>query len=518
MDTELSNLIGQSLMVRFAGTTLTPETRQLISQTRAGGVILFADNITTPTTLHTLCHDLQNYAAEEGLPPLLISIDQEGGVVSRFTEPLTTVPSQMAQAVTNDPYVAYTCARINGEQLRHLGINVNFAPVLDVNCNPANPVIGTRSFGDQSDIVELFGVAALRGYQESQVIATIKHFPGHGDTEIDSHLGLPIVHHGLERLKQIELAPFAEVIRIGAPAVMTAHIVFPELDNVPATLSHTVLNGLLRKELGFEGVIFTDALEMRAIADRYGPGEASVLSKKAGADIVLPLGELRDQLAVAEALCAAVQSGRLSREMFEATNQRIDTLRATYSITHEMPPYIGIDPTYREQALDIARRGITIAQDHGILPLAHETRVALIDCTVPRFSLVEESVERAKLLQSLVHEAFPNTEAIALTPQFDEQDVARVMSCVQKSDVVILVTRNALLNEKQQHFAQTIINGASPVIHVVARNPYDTEVVPGAAATILTYGDPPVSLQAAVEAIAGSTRIVGQPTLSKLET
>ncbi|MEM8535982.1 MAG: beta-N-acetylhexosaminidase, partial [Chloroflexota bacterium] len=486
MDIELINLIGQSLMVRFEGTTMTSETRQLISQTRAGGVILFADNITTPEALHALCRDLQNHAAAEGLPPLLISIDQEGGVVSRFTEPLTTVPSQMAQAATGDPYAAYTCARINGEQLRHLGINVDFAPVLDVNCNPANPVIGTRSFGDQPDVVELFGVAALRGYQESQVIATIKHFPGHGDTEIDSHLGLPTVRHGLERLKQIELAPFAEAIRIGAPAVMTAHIVFPELDDVPATLSHTILSGLLRKELGFEGVIFTDALEMRAIADRYGPGEAAVLSKKAGADIVLPLGELKDQMAVVEALGVAVQSGRLSQDMFEATSQRVDGLRATYAITHEMSPYAGVDSTHHEQALDIARRGITVAQDRGVLPLAHEAQVALIDCTVPRFSLVEESVERAKLLQSLVHEVFPNTKAIALTPHFDEQDVAQVMSCVQESDVVILVTRNALLNEKQATLAQAITAQTPPVVHVIARNPYDTEVVPGAAATILT--------------------------------
>lgn len=518
MEKALRNLIGQSLMVRFEGTILTPETRHLISQTRAGGVILFTDNITTPAALHALCSDLQAHAAEEGLPPLLISIDQEGGVVSRFSEPLTTVPSQMAQAATNDPFAAYTCARINGEQLRHLGINVDFAPVLDVNCNPANPVIGTRAFSEQPDVVELFGVAALRGYQESQVIATIKHFPGHGDTEIDSHLGLPIVRHGLERLKQIELAPFAEAIRAGAPAVMTAHIVFPELDDVPATLSHTILTGLLREELGFEGIIFTDALEMRAIADRYGPDEAAILSKKAGADIVLPLGEIKDQLAVAEALGNAVQAGRLSQDIFEATRQRVDTLRTTYAISHTQRPYAGIDPTHREQALAIARRGITVMHNRDALPLARETRVALIDCTVPRFSLVEESVERAKLLQSLVRASFPHTQAIALAPHFDDEAVSQVLDCVQACDAVILVTRNALLNKQQTTLAQTITHSATPIIHVSARNPYDAEVVPNAAATILTYGDPPISLQAAVEIIAGSALTVGQPTLSKLET
>ncbi|MDP9473188.1 MAG: beta-N-acetylhexosaminidase [Chloroflexota bacterium] len=316
----LESLVGQSLMLTFAGSSATPELLDALAQTRPAGVVLFADNIQNPAGVHDLIRTLQAEAARLGLPPLLVAVDQEGGIVSRLPEPFTTVPSQMAQAATGNSDAAYACAQITARQLRAVGINLNFAPVLDVNCNPANPVIGTRSFSGDPDVVTRFGLAALRSYRDAGVIATVKHFPGHGDTDIDSHLGLPVVRHDLAHLKQVELAPFAAAVQAGVPAVMSAHVVLEALDEFPATLSAEVLTGLLRCDLGFDGVVFTDDLTMRAITDRYGLTEATVRAKTAGSDVVLlSVRSLDEQIAVARALHEAVASGALPSTPFEAT-------------------------------------------------------------------------------------------------------------------------------------------------------------------------------------------------------
>jgi beta-N-acetylhexosaminidase len=514
MNDPLADLVGQSLMLSFEGRHVTPDVLQALSETRANGVILFAHNIGTPAELYALNHDLQAHAAAIGLPPLLIAVDQEGGSVTRFRAPLVTVPSQMSQAATGDPATAATCAQITGRQLRAYGINVNFAPVLDVNCNSANPVIGTRSFGQESAVVSRFALAALHGYRESGVIATGKHFPGHGDTDIDSHLGLPTVRHARPRLEEMELAPFVAAIQAGIPALMTAHIIFAALDDQPATLSTAILIDLLRHELGFDGVIFTDALDMQAIAAQFSPSEAALRSKAAGADVLLPLGSLQSQVEVAQSLAAAVQNGDLLHTAFAATAQRLDKLRAAYNIAHELPPFTAPDPALYDAALAIARRGITVAQGIEKLPLARDTRLALIDCVLPRFSLVEEAFERAALLAALTTEAFPNTTGLTLSPDLSDDELAEARALVEASDAVLLVTRNAALIPAQARLAQMLARLGRPLIHAAVRMPYDAAVVPGAAATLLTYGDPDVSLHALIDVLAGRAEAQGMPPVT----
>src|SRR5262245_37329691 len=252
-----ADLVGQSLLLSFSGSELTREIQMALERVRPAGVILFAANIASPAGLRRLCAELQQSVARLGLPPLLIGVDQEGGVVSRLPAQFVTTPCAMAQAIGGDPEAARECATITGRQLRACGVNLNFAPVLDVNCNPANPVIGTRSFGADAGTVTRFGLAALAGYRTAGVIATVKHFPGHGDTTVDSHLGLPAVDHGRARLDEVELAPFRAAIAAGAPAVMSTHIVFRALDTLPATLSRNILTDLLRGELRFDGIVFT---------------------------------------------------------------------------------------------------------------------------------------------------------------------------------------------------------------------------------------------------------------------
>lgn len=509
MSYALRDLVGQSLMLSFNGPAATPELLDALAATRPCGVILFAHNISTPAALYELSQALQTHAAALGLPPLLIAIDQEGGNVSRLPAPFTTVPSQMAQAATATPTTAYECARITGQQLRAFGINTNFAPVLDVNNNPANPVIGTRSFGADPALVAEYSQAALRGYHDAGVIATVKHFPGHGDTAVDSHLGLPMVPHARPRLDAVELAPFVAAFAAGTPALMTAHIVFDAFEPLPATLSPRVLTDLLRAELGFDGLIFTDALEMRAIADTYGSVAAALRSKAAGADVLLPMGSLHEQVAVAQALLVAVADGQLPQTAFTATADRLLRLRTAYQIGAVLPPFTPPATELREAALDVARRSITLVRDRGLLPLQPTLRLVLIDCLLPRGSNAEEAQERAELLRVLVTAICPQTVSLTVSPTPADAELEQALALAADCEAVLLITRSALLIEPQARLAQSLMRGAPPLIHVAARNPYDALIVPAAATTLLTYGDPDLSLHALADVLAGRVSACG---------
>ncbi len=508
MSTPFADLVGQSIMLAFRGTRATSDVLDLLAYTRAGGVILFRNNIGTPADLYELVQTLQTHAAQLGLPPLFVAIDQEGGNVGRLPQPFTTVPSQMAQAATGDPETAAECATITAQQLRAFGINTNFAPVLDVNNNARNPVIGVRAFGSDPETVDRFGRAALEGYKEAGVIATAKHFPGHGDTTVDSHLRLPIVRHDRARLDEIELAPFRAAIAAGVPAIMTAHIVFPHLDDLSATLSRTILTDLLRSELGFDGVIYTDALEMRALRDRYTLAESSVLSKAAGADVVLPLGPLDEQREAVDALCAALEDGRLQSDMFESTVRRLDRLRAQYQMTHQLPPYVEPDEALAAQALDITRRSITLLGDASMLPLPRSTRLLVIDCMVLYFSAVDEGIAHAALFEQRIRNAFPHTHLLRLgaEPTTSEIGDAQVLSA--DHDHTLLLTRNGVLLLPQIALGQALVQGNTPLIHAALRIPYDVQAIK-AQTSLLTYGDLPQSLEALVEVLAGEIKATG---------
>ena len=518
MSERLRNLAGQSLMLSFDGQRLMPELADLLARTRACGVILFARNIAGPAQLQELCAGLQAHAAAIGLPPLLIAIDQEGGTVSRLPEPFVTPPSQQAQAVAGAE-AAYAAARISGAQLRACGVNVNFAPVLDVSLNPANPVIGIRGFGPEVATVTECGLAALRGYRETGVIATVKHFPGHGDTTVDSHHGLPVVPHELARLEAVELAPFRAAFAAGAPALMVAHVIFSALDTQPATLSPAILRGLLRERMGYDGLIFTDALDMRAIADRHPAPEAAVLAKAAGADVVLPLGDAATQIAVADALVAALAEGRLDPEEFAATAGRLERLRAEYGVggvwiakdaktssaknaKREMRRRESEDA--KREALALARRGLTRHDPQGLLPLPADARLAAIDCLLPRFNNAEEAASRSELLRGLLAAAFPALRYCALAPDLPDAEWAQALQAAEGADAVLFVTRNACFIERQARLGVALAGRGAPLIHLAARSPHDIEHLPSAAASLCTYGDPPLSLRAAVEALGGA--------------
>lgn len=525
MNDRLRALAGQSLILSFAGTELTAGVADLLARTRAAGVVLFSANVRNPAQLARLCADLQACAAELGLPPLLIAIDQEGGVVSRLPPPFVVPPSPQALAASGDARLAYAGAHLTGAQLRAHGVNVNFAPVLDVNCNPANPVIGTRAFGADAATVTRFGLEALRGYRDAGVIAVGKHFPGHGDTTVDSHHGLPVVDHSPERLAAVELAPFRAAIAAGIPAIMSAHVLFPALDNAPATLSPAALRGLLRDELSFKGLVFTDALDMRAIAGHYGAGESAVLAKRAGADIMMPLGDAANQIGVAEALAAALAAGRLDEADFEATLSRLARLRAEYRLREKRGagaepepkadgPLYPIHPATQVdferlagEGRDLARRSITVRDAAGLLPLARETALVVIDCLQPRFNNAEDATDRSVWLRGLLLDTFPKARYLALFPDAPAGEWASAAEAARAGATTLLITRNAWALARQRELAAALLAAPAPLVHLAARGPQDADLIPGAAATLLTYGDPPLSLAVAVERLAGAGRV-----------
>ncbi|HPN61506.1 MAG TPA: glycoside hydrolase family 3 protein, partial [Bacilli bacterium] len=263
----LKEKIGQLVFVGFPKTTIDDNLKRLISEYKLGNIVLFARNIANIEQLHGLNQALyQRIMNETGIMPL-IAIDQEGGMVLRITEEATFWPGNMTLAASGGAHQAYEQGKMMGEELRALGINMNLAPSLDVNNNPLNPVIGVRSYGDDPKKVSEWGVSAILGMQETGIIATAKHFPGHGDTSSDSHYQLPLIPHDLKRLNAVELYPFKEAIKNKVKAIMSAHVFFTayEQEQLPATLSKRVMTDLLRTELQYEGLVVSDCMEMKAI-------------------------------------------------------------------------------------------------------------------------------------------------------------------------------------------------------------------------------------------------------------
>jgi beta-N-acetylhexosaminidase len=320
--------IGSLFMIGFDGTEPPDTLRELIQDYFVGGVILFSRNIKSKEQLKKLISEIKAIAAPR---PLLIAIDHEGGRVFRMPEKFSKfVPMAKIGAIykkTQNSTPAYNIGKIMANELKEVGINVNFAPVLDVNTNPKNPVIGDRSFSDNANECAALGVQLVKGLQENGIVACGKHFPGHGDTSLDSHFELPETDHTLGRLQSIELVPFAAAIEAGVRSLMTAHIIYKVFDSkMPATLSPAIISDLLRLKLGFKGVVFTDDLQMKAITKLMPIGEASVLALRAGCDICLIASDSTCQKEAIDCCISAVASGRLHESIIETSSRRIQTL------------------------------------------------------------------------------------------------------------------------------------------------------------------------------------------------
>ncbi|WP_246609357.1 beta-N-acetylhexosaminidase [Nonomuraea rhizosphaerae] len=306
---------------------------KVVAKYHLGGVILFPENIRGVEQVASLTNGLQQASRKV---PLLIGTDQENGLVSRMGALITTFPGASEVGSTRSTALARSVAEATGQELRALGVNLDFAPVADVNIDPANPVIGKRAFGDQPAEVAKMVAASVKGFKDAKIAATAKHFPGHGDTKTDSHTGLPVIKHTREQWERIDAPPFKAAIAAGVDAVMSAHIVFPKLDpsGDPATLSKPILTGLLRNKLGFKGVISTDALNMEGVRKKYGDGEVAVRAVQAGADLLLMPYDFPKAY---NAVLAAVRSGKISERRLDESVTRLLTLKQARGLLPAAP-------------------------------------------------------------------------------------------------------------------------------------------------------------------------------------
>lgn len=337
----LDEKVGQLILAGFNGLSLTDEAKELINGYQVGGFILFAHNLENPKHSVELLNDLKRENQKNDIP-LFLGIDQEGGRVTRLPG-LSGYPTNAKIGATNDEDYAFEYGALLGEQVKAFGFQFNFAPVLDVNSNPNNPVIGDRSYGADPELVSRMGVATIEGMQSKGVIPAVKHFPGHGDTSVDSHESMPTVNKTLAELEEMELIPFREAIDAGVDVVMTSHIALPELGtNVPATMSQEVITDLLREDLGFNGVVITDDLTMGAIAS-YGVAESANEAIKAGVDIVLVAFGHDQIIETFNRLKKSVETGELTEARLDESVMRILRLKEKFALADEENEMIDLE-------------------------------------------------------------------------------------------------------------------------------------------------------------------------------
>ncbi len=335
-----SQRAGQMIITGIEGTTLTAEAERVIRLYTPGGIILFPRNYENPKQLYELIRDVRALS-EEVSPgwPMFISVDQEGGKVARLTKPFTQFPDAGALGLADSHELAYRFGGALALELKSVGINMDYAPVLDVNTNPDNPIIGMRALSTDPLRAGVLGVALLNGMQDLGMVAVGKHFPGHGDTAQDSHLELPTVDRDRATLEQVELAPFAHAIENGLKAVMTAHVMYPALDDtMPATFSRKILKNLLRGELGFQGITISDDLEMKAIDNHYKIETLAGLGVEAGLDMFMICHNAEKVAVLHDTLVRGLEKGKISAGSVELSLERIGLLKKSLPKFPATPP------------------------------------------------------------------------------------------------------------------------------------------------------------------------------------
>ncbi|MEU5597403.1 glycoside hydrolase family 3 protein [Streptomyces sp. NPDC020298] len=492
---------------------------ELIARYRVGGIIYFtwAHNTRDPRQIADLSNGIQQ--ASLGQPrglPVLITTDQEHGAVCRVGKPATLFPGAMAIGAGGSRTDARTLGRISGAELRALGIRQDYSPDADVNVNPANPVIGVRSFGADPEAAAALVAAEVRGYRAAGVAATAKHFPGHGDTAVDSHFGFPVITHSRELWEKLDAVPFRAAIRAGIDSVMTAHIQFPALDDSgdPATLSHPILTGILRGELGYDGVVVTDSLGMQGVRTKYGDDRVPVLALKAGVDQLLD----PPSIDVAwKAVMEAVRDGELSEARLDESVLRILRLKDRLGLLDR--PYVSADgvdrtvgtPQHLRAAARIAERTTTLlVNEGGLLPLSRRTHPRLLVVGADPASPSGTTGPPTGVLAAALTELGFTVTALSTGTAPSDATVTRAVTAAQDVDAVVVATYNVTASSGQKALVDRLVGAGRPVVAVAVRNPYDIAVLPVVRSYLATYSWTDVELRAAARVIAGRVRPRGK--------
>ncbi|QUH18887.1 beta-N-acetylhexosaminidase [Alkaliphilus sp. B6464] len=344
----LDEKIGQLVLVGMDGYDVNDNIKELIQSYHVGGIILYRKNVKDSNQLLSLINSLKS-SNSSNKAPLFISVDEEGGSVSRNPNEVKKLPTARSIGKTKDSSLAFEAGRLLGQTVKKFGYNMNFAPVLDIDSNPLNPVIGNRSFGGTIEVVSTMGFEMFKGINEEGVIPVIKHFPGHGDTSVDSHIGLPVVDHDLKRIMDFEIVPFKHTIDNGADVVMVSHILMSQIDpEYPASMSSMVINDILRDKLKFEGVVITDDMTMGAIEKNYNIGDAAVRSIKAGTDIILVGHNYEKAVTVFNAIKAGIDIGVISIDRIDESVYKILKLKEKYGLEDSVIEDLNVEEINRD--------------------------------------------------------------------------------------------------------------------------------------------------------------------------
>ena len=492
---------------------------ELIAKYRVGGIIYFtwAHNTRDPHQIANLSNGIQKASLSQprGLP-VLVATDQEHGIVCRIGAPATLFPGAMAIGAGGSRTDARALGRISGAELRAMGVNQDYSPDADVNVNPANPVIGVRSFGADPDAVAALVAAEVQGYQSSQVAATAKHFPGHGDTAVDSHFGFPVITHSREVWEALDAVPFRAAVKAGIDSIMTAHIMVPALDDSgdPATLSHPIVTGVLRGELGYDGVVITDALGMEGVRQKYGDDRVPVLALKAGVDQLLN----PPSLDVAwNAVLKAVRGGELTEARLDESILRVLRLKERLGLFRDA--YVsraGVDrtvgtPAHLAAADRIAERTTTLlVNSAGLLPLSRRTHGKVLVVGADPASPTGTTGPPTGVLAAALGELGFTATALSTGTAPSAATVAKAVTAAGAADVVVVATYNVTASDAQKTLVGQLLATGKPVVAVAVRNPYDVAQLPAVSAYLASYSWTDVELRAAARVIAGRVRPRGR--------
>ena len=500
----LTEKIGQRLVGGFPGPEMSGEFIRLVQTYKIGNVILFQHNVESSEQLLRLCRSIQELVRRETGHGAFITIDQEGGAVTRLPRDAVNVPGAMALAATGDPENAYRAARLTAAELRAFGIHFNLAPSVDVNCNPDNPIIGVRSFGDTPEQVARYGLAALRGYREGGVLCSAKHFPGHGDTAMDTHVSLPCIDKSLDQLEACELKPFQALIDAGCPAVMTTHILFPRLepDNVPATMSRRIITGLLKERMGFAGLVVSDCMEMDAIARYYGTARGAAAAMAAGVDLVFVSHTAASLEQAALAVREAVESGEISIEEMDASVEKILRLKAGFCRPPEGVP--GMAEAMEES--DALRRASVTLVRGGIPEMGGSP--FFCGCAGYRAGLVSNREPGGETFPEFFAGRFGG-DFLVTGKDPDRDEIRSAADAARGHSSIFVGTYNGHLFPGQLELVKELGKLGIPMVVTALRNPYDLRAAPEGAAAIAAWEYSPAALQALIPFFAGEQRPQG---------
>ena len=513
----LEQAVGQQFLLTFEGREAPPKQfLEVLRRYRVGGVVLFRHkNMGSLAELRGLTHALQRAAAESGQPPLLIAADQEGGQLIAVDQ-TTPFPGNMALGAARSEGLAHKVGSALGKELSAVGINVDFAPVCDVNSNPLNPVIGTRSFGEDPKLVARMSAALIRGLQSAGVAATAKHFPGHGDTSSDSHRGAPIVRHSAKRIRSVELAPFRAAAANRVRLVMTAHIVVPALnggsDELPATLAPKILRDLLRHKMRFNGVIVSDALDMHAMEQGSGYVAETLAAVAAGIDLLLFNHDLSRVEPACSNLVQAARRGLLSSDEIYASAGRIMVLKNWIKRQPQEPLAVIGCEEHLHLAQEVARKSITLVRDTAhLLPICigPDQKIAVALPRPEDLTPADTSSYVKPALADALRRYHPRVDEFSFGMSPAAEEIGALSERLAKYDVVVVGTINATAHPGQADLVKKLLKQRSRLITVALRMPYDLAVYPEAPTYICTYSILPPSMEALAEALFGHISFAG---------